>query len=484
MRWLARVFASAVARRCAYVIVAFLFAALGVDNARAEDVPPCTATSSPLCSQGQAYSLAAADASADRYCTTVGSWSMLSYQVYLDGGNRYGVEVRCRRKEDSFETGFRNSRRWMFDPSKTCQASPSAITQFLPLNGSSQCWNGCEVKYRQNGDDETSTRSPTGALCDPDYKKNCPVGTFWNGYMGVCQPIEPSCPEGQVKQDGVCKPENKCPQGMIAVQASTPGAVAQGSLYCAPEKEECPPGTIMSPAGKCLPGEGQCAKGEAPGKDGTCKQDKDGDGKGDEDGGDDGGKGEKDEASGGDDCETPPSCSGNAIQCIQVKIQWRIDCNTRRSQNISGGSCDAVPVCTGNACDAMEYAQLMQQWRSTCALEKLAKGTNASGSSTDKNGNGVADALEGSGNVTDPGDGKSDIDGAKKFGIGVSKSKLDTENIFGNSSCPQPPSFTIKGTTINGADFPYFCQAAAILRALILMYGAYLAIRILMGWGF
>lgn len=174
MRWLARVFASAVARRFAYVIVAFLFAALGVDNARAQDVPPCTVTSSPLCSQGQAYSLAAADASADRYCTSVGSWSMLSYQVYLDGVNRYGVEVRCRRKEDGFETGARNSRRWVFDPSKTCQAIPSAITQFLPLNGSSQCWNGCEVKYRQNGDDETSTRSPTGALCDPDYKKKLP----------------------------------------------------------------------------------------------------------------------------------------------------------------------------------------------------------------------------------------------------------------------------------------------------------------------
>ncbi|WP_267884597.1 virulence factor TspB C-terminal domain-related protein, partial [Xanthomonas citri] len=91
---------------------------------------------------------------------------------------------------------------------------------------------------------------------------------------------------------------------------------------------------------------------------------------------------------------------------------------------------------------------------------------------------------EGSGNVTDPGDGKSDVDGVKRFGLGVSTSKLDTENIFGNSSCPQPPSFTIRGTTINGADFPYFCQAAAILRALILMYGAYLAIRILMGWGF
>ncbi|MCE4352167.1 hypothetical protein LYZ86_23675, partial [Xanthomonas hortorum pv. cynarae] len=35
MRWLARVFASAVARRVAYVIVALVFAALGVGNARA-----------------------------------------------------------------------------------------------------------------------------------------------------------------------------------------------------------------------------------------------------------------------------------------------------------------------------------------------------------------------------------------------------------------------------------------------------------------
>ncbi|MCM5550505.1 hypothetical protein NEH60_17065 [Xanthomonas hortorum pv. pelargonii] len=484
MRWLARVFASAVVRRLAYLIVALMFASFGLGQARAQDIPPCTPTSSPLCSQGQAYSLAAADASADRYCTAFGSWVMLSYSVYLDGGNRYGVEVRCRNNAENFETGFRNSRRWMFDTSKTCSSTPSAITQFLPLNGSSQCWNGCEVKYRQNGDDETSTRSTTGALCDPDYKKKCPPGSFWNGYMGVCQPIEPDCPEGQVKQDGMCKPENKCPQGMVAVQASTPGAVAQGALYCAPEKEECPPGTIMSPAGKCLPGEGQCAKGEAPGKDGTCKKDADGDGEGDEEGEGEGegGEGKKDEASGGESCETPPTCSGSAIQCIQVKIQWRIDCNTRRSQNISGGACTAVPVCTGKACDAMEYAQLMQQWRSTCALEKIAKGDTSSGNNTDKNGNGVADALEGSGNATDPGDGKSDVDGAKRFGIRFSTDKLDRENIFGGGSCPEPPSFIIMGKTISGGDFPYFCRAAAILRALVLLFGAYLAVKILMGW--
>ncbi|WP_429002122.1 virulence factor TspB C-terminal domain-related protein [Xanthomonas campestris] len=473
MRWLARVFASAIVRRCAYLLVALIAAWCGVGRAEAKDYEDQGAAYSGCMSDARG-STAALGGKSQGSCAleTEGLYKCYAYQLW--NGNQE-VLTLC-----GAAPGFETSHRYVL----SCASKPSAITQFQPMNGSSQCWNGCEVKYRQNGDDETSTRSTTGAVCDPDYKKKCPVGSFWNGYMGVCQPIDPSCPEGQVKQDGVCKPENKCPQGMVAVQASTPGAVAQGALYCAPEKEECPPGTIMSPAGKCLPGEGQCAKGEAPGKDGTCKKDADGDGEGDEegDGEGEGGEGKKDEASGGESCETPPSCSGSAIQCIQVKIQWRIDCNTRRSQNISGGTCDAVPVCTGKACDAMEYAQLMQQWRSTCVLEKLAKATNASGNSTDKNGNGVADALEGSGAVTEPGDGKTDVDGAKRFGIRFSADKLDTENIFGGGSCPEPPSFTIMGKTISGGDFPYFCRAAAILRALVLMFGAYLAVKILMGW--
>lgn len=371
-----------------------------------------------------------------------------------------------------------------FSTANSCAARASQTTQFLPLTGSKQCWNGCEVSYRQSGDDTTSVRSPSGAVCGPDYKENCPTGTFWNGYMGVCQPIQPDCPAGQVKQDGVCKPENKCPDGMVAVQGSTPGAVAQGSLYCAPSQNECPAGNVMSPGGQCLPGDGQCAQGEAKGKDGTCKRDANGDGKADEEEGED--DPNEDSASGGDDCNVPPSCNGNAIQCAQLRVQWRIDCNTRRQVNIAGGTCDAVPVCTGEGCNAMEYSQLMMQWRTVCAVEKLAK--NGSGSSTgstgDANGNGVADVLEGTGDPGSLGDGQGDVDGAKKFGLGVSTNLLDQENLFGGGSCPEPPTFELMGQTISGADFPYFCQAAAILRALILMWGAYVALKILMGWGF
>ncbi|APP84824.1 hypothetical protein BI317_12290 [Xanthomonas hortorum pv. gardneri] len=493
MRWLARVFASAVVRRLAYFLVAVVLASLGLSEARAQ-FESCSNASAQHAScedKGLAFQQVNSMLAAWKSANSSGDDPQFSRRICVTvadspfGRNVSGYVTHATWTPECNGTiAYQRSRDW--PDGKDCQSRSSSITQFQPMNGSSQCWNGCEVKYRQNGDDETSTRSATGALCDPDYKDKCPVGSFWNGYMGVCQPIEPDCPKGQVKQDGVCKPENKCPQGMVAVQASTPGAVAQGALHCAPEKEECPPGTIMSPAGKCLPGEGQCAQGEAPGKDGTCKKDADGDGEGDEDGeGDgDGGEGDKDQASGGESCDTPPSCSGNAIQCIQVKIQWRIDCNTRRAQNISGGSCEAVPICAGKGCDAMEYAQLMQQWRSTCALEKMAKGGTSSGNTADKNGNGVADVLEGMGTVPDVGDGKADIEGAKRFGIRLSTDNLDRDNIFGSGSCPQPPSFTIMGKTISGSDFPYFCQAAAILKALIWIFGVYTAIQILMGkWG-
>lgn len=365
-----------------------------------------------------------------------------------------------------------------------CSARAPVTTQFLPLTGSTQCWNGCEVSYRQNADDETSTRSPSGAVCGPDYKTTCPTGTFWNGYMGVCQPIAPECPEGQTQQDGVCKPDNKCPSGMVAVQGSTPGAVSQGGLYCAPAENECPAGNVMSPGGQCLPGDGQCAQGEAEGKDGTCKRDANGDGTPDEEEGED--DPTKDSASGGDACNAPPSCNGNAIQCAQLRVQWRIDCNTRRQVNIAGGSCDAVPQCSGDGCNAMEYSQLMMQWRTACAVEKIAKnGNSAPGTNVgDANQNGVADVLEGVGSPSEPGDGAADVANAKRFGINVSTDLINQDNIFGGGSCPQPPTFKLMGVTISGADFPYFCQAAAILRALILIWGAYLALKILMGWGF
>ncbi len=447
---------------------------------RAQSSRDPTCTSAGICSQGEAYQACMAfEANAvaelnrnfdrtDASASGCSVWSSTSYRAY----------AVIRGKSD--RTSYMH---WALN--KTCAATPSKTTRFLPVTGSTGCNLGCTVTYAQNID-ETSVVTPTGGVCTNDQlKKNCPSGSYWNGYMGVCEPVQKSCPDNQELKDGVCHPKNQCPDGMVSVQGSTPGAVQEGSLYCKPAETECPAGNVKSPSGKCLPGDGQCAAGEANRENGTCGKDKDGDGKADEDDDDPDNDPKKDSASGGDECDAPPSCSGNAIQCIQVKIQWRIDCNTRRQVNINGGTCEAVPICTGKACNAMEYAQLMQQWRATCALEKLAKkdgDDKADGS--DANGNGVPDALEGTGDVADAGDGTADVQGTKKFGIGVSTSLLSQENIFGGGSCPQPPTFKLMGQTISGSDFPYWCQAMAILRSLILMWGAYIALKILMGWGF
>ena len=483
-----RILVSALARRIACVVVAAFLAWCGIGSARAQDYSDCFNQEIP----GDASTYCPTIADAHRMVTAAAKYHGTEWAkpgscngngaCYAEYRGPFGNRLAERHYRSGCDDGkvFNGSTGECQKPC-TSAARPSVTVPRSPLSGSVGCNTGCAVTYRNNGDD-TSTVSVTGAMCGPDFKNNCPTGTFWNGMMGLCQPIDPTCPAGQVKKEGVCEPDNKCPQGMVAVQGTTPGAVQQGELFCKAETSECPAGTIKAPAtGKCIPGEGQCAAGEARRDNGTCGKDSDGDGKADEDDDNPDNDPKKDSASGGDSCDSPPSCSGNAIACIQVKIQWRIDCNTRRAANISGGTCDAVPICTGKKCDAMEYAQLMQQWRATCALEKLAKkGTGETGTDgTDANKNGVADALEGAVGSA----GAGDTPTVTKFGAGFSTSVIDRENIFGGGSCPQPPTFKLMGSTISGSDFPYWCQAMAILRALILIFGAYTALKILMGWG-
>ncbi|MGH8040053.1 MAG: virulence factor TspB C-terminal domain-related protein [Pseudomonas sp.] len=433
----------------------------------------CTSPSPRVCDQGEAYAEAWAYAreSAAKSPTQYNRPRVDEAQLAYNGGS-----------ENSTGTiGYWKT----FYYGNTCAQRPSKVTPFSPPSGSVRCMSGCESVFRDNGD-ETSTYATNGKSCEG--KPDCSAqgrNMVWNSYFGVCQPAEPECPPGKVHVGNSCQDEQPCPDGMALVNGS-----------CKKKDEECPAGMIRSPLGSCIPGDGQCAAGEARGKDGTCKKDKNGDGNPDEeeegnepDPGDPDGEKAKDEFSGGDSCTSPPSCSGSAIMCGQARIQWRIDCNTRRNNNISGGQCTqaGTPTCTGEKCNAMEYSGLIMQWRSACAMEKLlAKSgeTPGGGSNTDANANGVADALEGRPTVTGVGDGAADVASAKKWGIGLSTNMLDTGNMFGGGSCPQPPSFQYMGQTVSGADFPYFCQAAAILRALILFFGAYTALRILMGVAF
>lgn len=347
-----------------------------------------------------------------------------------------------------------------YPPEESCSAQPGYTGQGPwssnaggARSGSLGCRSGCDGVWYKNGDG-SYTWTATGDVCPSNEKNNCQKmqGYYWNPVLNVCEPPSGECPEGGKPNSlGQCAPE-PCPDGMAQQQDGT----------CKKKDSECPAGEVRSPDGRCLPGDGQCAKGEVRGPDGTCKKDSDNDGQPDD-------PGEKDTFAGGDDCSMPPSCSGSPILCGQARIQWRIDCNTRKNRNIAGGSCSAMPVCTGEKCDAMEYAGLLMQWRTACAAEKLASQGNNNG------GDGAQPEWTKVGGMsTDPGLGASPDDTkvltVKKLGV----EQLDQSGFGGGGSCI---GFAVSGGSGIGSGFAqamasppgFFCDYIILIRAVIIL---------------
>ncbi|ANO58020.1 hypothetical protein CDO11_11745 [Xanthomonas oryzae pv. oryzae] len=462
MGWLARVFASAIARRLAYVLVAATLAWCGIGCASAQDFG----------TQGAAYSACMSQTAA--YLASLGRGAN-------DRNPECNVEQGSQAYRGQFETRDCSSCDWYrayygyFPWSKGCDQEPD-YTGSGPWgtyvgtarNGSIGCRNGCDGVWFGNGDD-TMTWNATGAICPKDPEKTCDAmsgGYGWNGYLGVCEPPPTEeCPEGQVPDGkGGCS-SNKCPEGMLL----------QADGTCAPKKNDCPAGQIRSPSGSCLPGDGQCAAGEVRGPDGTCKKDGDGDGEPDEPG-----EGDKSQFSGGDSCDSPPSCSGDAIMCGQARIQWRIDCNTRRDVNITGGSCASMPVCVGENCKALEYSQLLMQWRAACALEKAA---NNSGGGTGNNADvkAIRDAITGNGTADIGADGKpadafSDESGYGEHGYPTGE--LDTHGFGYSRTCPTIPDVAVFGQTLH-FDTSKFCQWMVLGGQIVLVMASLVSLRLM-----
>ncbi len=372
-----------------------------------------------------------------------------------------------------------------FDFGNTCASRPdwngpyTYLTGGRPKNGSVTCNAGCRQAWYSSGDGYfTGKYSSVPGTCS-DYDDNkCKAdfgsGYYWNSAMSACEPDEGKCPGGGTPNSlGQCQPE-PCPAGMTQ----------QADGTCKNKENECPAGQVKSPAGACLPGDGQCAAGEARGKDGTCKKDADGDGNPDEEeeGGDDPGEGEntKEEFSGGDDCKVPPSCSGSPILCGQARIQWRIDCNTRKNRNIAGGMCSTPPICTGEKCDALEYTSLLMQWRTACAVEKaLTLGNNGGGETGQPDWTKVGSMSQ------DPGAGSSPSDTnvltTKKIGV----ADLDQSGVGGGGG--QCIGFASGGGQGVASGFTnalasppgYFCDYINTVRAIIILCAAVASVFIL-----
>lgn len=309
-----------------------------------------------------------------------------------------------------------------------------------------------------------------------DCSKNGP-GYHMNFGLGMCVPPIPECGANETRNPLTGECEAGCPAGMVLD--------AMG--VCTPERNTCPAGQIRAPSGECLPGEGQCAAGEVRKPDGTCGRDSDNDGTPDEFDPDT----DSTSFSGGDDCNVPPSCNGDPILCGMARIQWRIECNTRDDATVSGGTCGAVPLCVGRNCDALEYAQLLQQWRATCALEKLAEG-QGQGPIGDGDGPpetydpsvdamGVVDAFAGEG---DP-DGIFTDESANNGGQGGAPGgtgELDTSGFGWSRSCPSLPTISFMGATLDfsaaGAGGA-MCNWFQLAGQIVLILSALLSLRIL-----
>lgn len=309
----------------------------------------------------------------------------------------------------------------------TCSSRGPSVGSYSSIvpSGSVACVNGCEAMVTPNGDG-TYTRTFIGGssshcnVLPNDCAQNGP-GYVMNAGTGMCQPTPQECQENQVKDPltGVCSAG--CPAGMVT----------DANGVCKPKPDNCPPGNVRAPSGQCLPGEGQCAAGEARRANGTCGRDSDGDGQADDDDDDPDNDSEQEYAAGGDSCNVPPSCSGGAIACMQVKIQWRIDCNTRKDAVVSGGACTAMPVCTGKSCDALEYSQLLQQWRASCTLDKLLAKDGGSGEG------GQPEWTKVGGMSQNPGAGENPDDAPRLRERELSLSDLDSGGFGGGGgSCP------------------------------------------------
>ncbi|MBV2210283.1 MAG: hypothetical protein KUL77_12065 [Thermomonas sp.] len=336
------------------------------------------------------------------------------------------------------------------------RANKSSVTySYMIPNGSIGCDSGCMYIAQSNGDGTYSNTffgdgESFHCIASPTNCGDNGPGWTMNYGLNMCVPPLDECKSNEVKDPvtGMCKVG--CPSGMSA----------DSTGMCKPESNTCPAGETKGPDGSCIKKPDACGEGKTAGADGTCKKD----GDTDKDDGDD-----DKYFSGGDSCSSPPACSGDPIMCGQARIQWRIDCNTRRNVNISGGACNAMPVCTGDLCGAMEYSQLLMQWRTACALEKDKSATGGEGDE----GQPGWTKVDGMNQDAGQGEGAGDTQGVQTKT--QSLDSLDSGGWLGGvGSCP---AIMAGGGDGLGGSFAqslasppaYFCQFIGMMAAIVLL---------------
>lgn len=148
-----------------------------------------------------------------------------------------------------------------------------------------------------------------------------------------------------------------------------------------------------------------------------------------------------------------------------------------------GGNCASPPSSTG---DAILAQIAYQTWATRCAIEGAKDGNGNLKTTQGGSGTGTGDGEGQDNNGTDfgtsnpPAPEEFDPGEHKRFGIPIDSSLLDSEAIFGAGTCPVL-SVTVYGKTFSTSEFSGWCDLLRIIRALVLIFGAFTALRILMG---
>lgn len=392
MQWLARVFASALMRRLAYVLVAMLLAWLGLGKAHAMD-------------QGEAY-----------------------------------AEVIRVLNEKCAEYAF------------------AGATQIS------------DIVWTQNG--EYGTYAAQAA---------CTAGGSFQGTMTAAASFSGTCAQRPNEYGWVSNAQlnTVCERGCFYESTLD---VSTGQKWYAASGDTCSTGDAPLPA-KDSDGDGVPDGEDAFPLDPNESKDSDGDGIGDNadtapndpTNGDDKQDGdEKDnQASGGGDCGAPPSCTGDAIACNTNWQVWRLRCTGSGTVTGDPTNCGAGYSCSGDTIQCAQVALLRVQ---------ACKGSEGSGSEPGQGSDeGQPDWTKGAEPARDADNGENEPSAVQRWGIPLSPSLLDREEIFGAGSCPVLPSFKIMGVTINPSDFTWWCTLVSVMRAAVLLMGAYTALMILMG---
>ena len=278
-----------------------------------------------------------------------------------------------------------------------------------------------------------------------------------------CSPSNPGF-LGFVNNTAVCTYDGGCEEGQT-------GGVVNGDWMCVTEPD-CTGtwinGSCISPDDPTPSPENTDSKNDTDGDGVPDSSDPDIDGDGipnstdddiDGDGvlnADDQSNEKESEASGGGTCESAPICQGDAIQCAQLQQQWLSRCGTQKSYEES--TCSVQPSCDG---DPLQCQALLNDWEYECATESAADDAESEYQSA---GLKTADDYAAEGGVF--GEGEShDID-AVAGDVLASRSAIA-------GSCPAPKQLDLGVFGTTEITFQAFCDLADMIYWIV-MLSAYL----------